>query len=194
VCLICFLLLWNIFKQVKKQPQYLQLSLMKELVQSFASTMDTMQKTNQAFMLEMIKAYTLNPHHPSAETENEHQRLLSLKMSSHQLIGNLQADSQVLSNPAVVPATWAIDIGVHDTTIRSLNKNLACKALALPTIVVSNLNIRSAGTHSNHREIHRSLRTKFLLHWLENKMIVFWARLATQTYPLEKSEDIYTDK
>jgi hypothetical protein len=50
-----FLLLLNRFKQVKKQSQHLQLSLMKELVQSFATTMDTMQKTNQAFMLETMK-------------------------------------------------------------------------------------------------------------------------------------------
>jgi hypothetical protein len=31
---------------------------MKELVQSFATTMDNIQKSDQAFMLEMIKAFT----------------------------------------------------------------------------------------------------------------------------------------
>ena len=46
--------------QCGTQSQDLQLSFIKYLVQSFATTMDTMQKINQAFMLEIAKAFTGN--------------------------------------------------------------------------------------------------------------------------------------
>jgi hypothetical protein len=46
------------YQASQKQSQDLQLSFMKEMVESLATTMNAMQKTNPAFMLEMIKAFT----------------------------------------------------------------------------------------------------------------------------------------
>lgn len=42
----------------EEQFEDLQLVLVKRLVRSFATTMDTMQKTKQDFILKMIKALT----------------------------------------------------------------------------------------------------------------------------------------
>jgi hypothetical protein len=50
--------------------------------------------------------------HPSLETANEYQRLLSLEMPSQLVVCNLKIDSQVLNisfeQSTVVQATWGI--------------------------------------------------------------------------------------
>jgi len=47
---------------------------------------------------------------------------------------------------------------------------------------------------SSHQRIQKHLKKMNLLHWSVSKMTVSWARLAIQSLPLVKSEDICEDK
>jgi len=91
--------------------------------------------------------------------------------------------TSTIGNPAVMLANYWHRCIRHDHQVpyQGLGLQSTCTSMHCIKHFGDHNSSDSAGANSNHWQIQGRLKPKVLLHWSENKMILFWPHLAIQS-------------